>query len=256
MATATERVLEARYLGRISYRDALVLQEEARRRLLGGRDRGQATVPETLLLLEHDPVYTLGRNASEDDVVADGRWLEQMGIEVVESDRGGQVTYHGPGQLVAYPILDLTPDRRDVRRYVRDLGQAILDLLSDYGLTGQLGSSERIGVWVEGQKIASIGVHLKRWVTTHGLAVNVSTDLSSFSGIVPCGLHQVSMTSIEQLTGRQPPLADAAKRCARHLARTFGRRLEWPLGEPAAGRPSAETTRPKDDPPLAGSGYV
>ncbi len=163
--------------------------------------------PERLLLLEHPHVYTLGRNASEADILAGPDWLRAREIEVVECDRGGQVTYHGPGQLVGYPIVNLSPDRRDVRRYVRDLQQVLIRTLADYGITAEGRDGQAfVGVWAGEEKIASIGVHLSRWITTHGFALNVSTDLSYFAGIIPCGLHQVRMTSIERLTGRAPRL--------------------------------------------------
>lgn len=178
------------------------MQREARTRVLSGRGA------EELLLLEHDPVITLGRSAARRDVLAPSGWLAERGIEVVECDRGGQVTYHGPGQLVGYPILDLNPDRRDIRRYVGDLQEVLIRTLAELGVDSHPSPHpDQIGVWVGPLKIASIGVHLRRWVTTHGFALNVSTDLSHFDAIVPCGLTAVRMTSIERITGRRPSLA-------------------------------------------------
>ena len=213
------------YLGRVGYRRATRLQERLREAL---RDGGG---PEHLLLLEHPHVYTLGRSADPADIRASQAWLEARGVAVEESDRGGQVTYHGPGQLVGYPILDLDPDRRDVRRYVRDLQEVLVRTLAGLGVAaeGRTGQPE-IGVWVGDQKIASIGVHLSRWLTTHGFALNLATDLSYFAGIVPCGLGDVRMTSVERLTGRRPDLPAVAEACAGHFASVFDRRLA-PLGD-------------------------
>jgi lipoyl(octanoyl) transferase len=159
-------------------------------------------------------------------VLAGPEWLRAKGVEVAECDRGGQVTYHGPGQLVGYPIVNLSPDRRDVRRYVRDLQEVLVQTLADFGVMAEgRGEQALIGVWVGEEKIASIGVHLSRWITTHGFALNVSTDLSYFTGIIPCGLHQVRTTSIERLLGMAPPLPEVAASAARHFARIFDREL-------------------------------
>ncbi len=217
---ATRRRLRWGFLGRVPYQEAVALQLAARDALKRGVGE------ERLLLLEHPPVYTLGRNASAADVLADPAWLERRGIEIAHCDRGGQVTYHGPGQLVGYPILNLSPDRRDVRRYVRELAEVLVATLGDYGLAARRGEEQAlIGVWVGDAKVASIGVHLSRWLTTHGFALNVTTDLSHFAGITPCGLAGVKMASIESLTGRRPGLPEVAAVAARHLAATFGREL-------------------------------
>ena len=212
------RPLHWEFLGRVPYAEALALQLAARAALKSGEG------PERFLLLEHPHVYTLGRNASGADVLAGPEWLAVRGVEVVECDRGGQVTYHGPGQLVGYPVVNLSPDRRDVRRYVRDLQEVLIRTLAGYGITAEpREGQELIGVWVGEEKIASIGVHLSRWITTHGFALNVATDLSHFAGIIPCGLHGVGMTSIERLTGARPTLAAVAGVCARHFAAVFDR---------------------------------
>ena len=214
------RSLHWTWLGRIPYGEAVALQLAVREAVKSGE------APERFLLLEHPHVYTLGRNADGSDVLAGPDWLRARGVEIAECDRGGQVTYHGPGQLVGYPIVNLSPDRRDIRRYVRDLQEALIRTLAGYGIEGRPGEEAAfIGVWVGKAKIASIGVHLSRWVTTHGFALNVSTDLSYFSGIIPCGLNQVEMTSIEQLTGKAPTLPEVAADCARHLAEILGREL-------------------------------
>jgi lipoyl(octanoyl) transferase len=235
------------FLGRVEYRRASAMQLRIRRRL---RERAGS---EHLLLLEHPPVFTLGRNADASDVKASARWLAERGVAVEETDRGGQVTYHGPGQLVGYPIVNLDPDRRDVRRYVWDLQEVLIRLLADSGLAAtRKEGPENIGVWVGGngsrvamagrsdderdlggaarpgrsdRKIASIGVHISRWLTTHGFALNVATDLDYFQGIVACGLPQVHMTSIEEMTGRRDDLAEVARRCAGHFGRVFDREM-------------------------------
>jgi lipoyl(octanoyl) transferase len=229
------RELRWSFLGRIPYREAVALQGALRQELrnaarqavaAGSPAAGGGGRVEHLLLLEHPHVFTLGRNASEDDVLASAEWLARRGVEVVESDRGGQVTYHGPGQLVGYPILDLSPDRRDVRRYVRDLEEVLIRTLADYGIDAVVRpGTALIGVWVGGEKIAAIGVHLSRWITTHGFALNVATDLSLYAGIVPCGLRQESVTSMQRVLGAAPPLAAVAARLAGHFGEVFDRRL-------------------------------
>lgn len=228
------------FLGRVPYGEALELQLAAREAVKRGEGE------ERLFLLEHPHVYTLGRNASRADVLAPPEWLAARGVEVVECDRGGQVTYHGPGQLVGYPVVNLSPDRRDIRRYVRDLQEVLIRTLADYGVAAVPGQGqETIGVWTVGEepayepapepkKIASLGVHLSRWVTTHGFALNVTTDLSLFAGIIPCGLRAVRMTSIALETGRAPGLAEVAARVAAHFGQVFGREMV-PEGEETAG---------------------
>ena len=228
------RRLEVRFLGRIDYAAALELQLRRRDAILAGEGA------EALFLLEHEEVITLGRNADVGDVLAADRWLAEQGMAVLESDRGGQVTYHGPGQLVGYPVIDLKPDRRDVRRYVGDLLEVLARTLGDFGIDATPGTRERIGLWVGEAKIASVGVHLKRWVTTHGFALNVGTDLSRFQAIVPCGLDNVSMTSLRAVTGWSLDLAAVAERCAEHFAEVFGRRLVWRGSWPQSRQAGAE----------------
>ena len=227
----TRRIVDWQYLGRVGYGDATALQEEARRRLREAEGR------EKLILLEHPHVYTLGRSAGTDDILATPEWMRQRGVSVEMTDRGGQVTYHGPGQLVGYPIVNLDPDRRDIRRYVRDLQRVLVETLAEFGVEAYgEHRPERIGVWVGERKIASIGVHLSRWITTHGFALNVSTDLNYFAAIVPCGLQSVRMTSIADLTGESPDLEQVAGVASRVFGEVFDRRLDPPL---TAGR-SAE----------------
>jgi lipoyl(octanoyl) transferase len=217
---ALRRPLHLELPGRVPYGEALARQLAAAAAVKSG------TGPEHLFLLEHPHVFTLGRNATPGDILAGPEWLAERGVEVVECDRGGQVTYHGPGQLVGYPVLNLSPDRRDVRRYVRDLQETLIRTLADYGIAAEpRDGPEHIGVWVGEEKIASIGVHLSRWVTTHGFALNVATDLSYFAGIIPCGLKAVRMTSIERLLGTAPPIAEVAAAYARHFGAVFEREL-------------------------------
>jgi len=214
-----ERQLEWCFLGRVPYRIANDLQGRLRERLRRREGR------EVLLLLEHSHVYTLGRNASREDILVDREWLRSHDATVFESDRGGKVTYHGPGQLVGYPIIDLNPDRRDIRRYVRDLQEMLVLVLGDLGINAVPGTrSEEIGVWVGERKIASIGVHISRWITTHGFALNVNTDLSYFRAIIACGLQGLEMTSLETVTGTRLSLTEISLACARHFAEIFQRR--------------------------------
>jgi lipoyl(octanoyl) transferase len=219
-APAARRRARWAFLGRVPYAEAVALQQALREEV----KRGAAD--EHLLLLEHPHVYTLGRNASPADLLVGEEWLRARGILVAECDRGGQVTYHGPGQLVGYPILNLSPDRRDVRRYVRDLQEVLIRTLADLGIAAERRDGQAfIGVWAGEEKIASLGVHLSRWVTTHGFALNVTTDLSYFAGIVPCGLAGIGITSIEGLTGQRFEVSEIAARVARHFGEVFGRAM-------------------------------
>lgn len=220
MSGSWRRTVRWAYLGRVSYPDSETLQDRVRS---GLRSRAG---PEHLLLLEHPHVFTLGRNADGADVLAPRAWLESQGVEVHECDRGGQVTYHGPGQLVGYPVVDLDPDRRDLHRYMRDLQEVLIRTLAGFGVAARRREGkEHVGVWAGERKIASLGVHVKRWITTHGFALNVETDLSYFRRIVPCGLPRVEMASIRSLTGEAPALPEVAARVARHFADVFDREL-------------------------------
>ncbi len=242
------RELRWGFLGTVPYGPAVALQERLREELLLSR-RLPRRGADTLLLLEHPHVYTLGRTARTGELVADPAWLRERGVDVAETNRGGRSTYHGPGQLVGYPIVDLDPDRRDVRRYVRDLEEVLVRTLADYGVAAAPRQAQpEIGVWVGERKIGSLGVHLRRWVATHGFALNVTTDLSFFSGIVPCGLEGVEMTSIAALTGRRPPLPEVAARCTAHFAAVFDR---CPVEVPADQL--RETGRPAQDDPVVAS---
>jgi lipoyl(octanoyl) transferase len=201
-----------RQLGRIDYASALQLQQQL------ATDRKQGLVPDQLLLLEHPHVITLGRNGHMENLLADDDILARAGISFYPTDRGGDVTYHGPGQLVGYPILDLRDWKRDVGAYVRAVEETIIATLADYGI--EAGRIPKLtGVWVGERKIAAIGVHLSRWVTSHGFALNVSTDLSYFQYIVPCGLTK-PVTSMAAL-GVRASLDEVGAKLAVHFARIF-----------------------------------
>ncbi|MDX1632152.1 MAG: lipoyl(octanoyl) transferase LipB [Thermoanaerobaculia bacterium] len=206
------------WLGSMPFEEANRLQEELREEIKTGRGSDH------LLLLEHEPpVITLGRNANASELLADADWLRERGIEVVECDRGGQLTYHGPGQLIGWPVLNLSPDRRDVRRFVRDLQTVLVRVLHDHGVEAEGRPMPQVGVWTDAGKIASIGIHLSRWITTHGFALNVTTELDHFRGIVPCGLPEVEMVSLEGLAGEAPELPEVAETVVRHFGGVFQR---------------------------------
>jgi lipoyl(octanoyl) transferase len=222
------------FLGAVDYREGVVLQERCARGLKDGDE------PERLLLLEHPPVITLGRNAREIDLLVDAATLETRGIAVETTNRGGQVTYHGPGQLVGYPILNLHPDRRDVGRYLRDLEEILIRTLGHFGIEASR-KPALTGVWVGANKIASIGVHLSRWVTTHGFALNVATDLSHFSLIVPCGIRGLGVTSMERVLGRSIELGQVARILLSEFGAAFEREMveeEDPLRSLLVGEPA------------------
>lgn len=214
------KTVDVRQLGRIEYGQALALQAEA-------AERCRSTGAETLFLLEHDPVYTLGRNADPGEILFTPARRAVLGISLYETDRGGRATYHGPGQLVGYPILDLSPDRRDVRRYVRDLEESLIRTLADFGIDGKRSPlKDRVtSVWVGNDKIAAIGVHLSRWITTHGFALNVATNLEHFLGIIPCGIKDGGVTSMERVLGRGVDAAEVGCVFLGHFAEIFGRRI-------------------------------
>lgn len=179
-------------LGVMPYADALALQREAARARLSG-----AIADDLLLLVEHPPVITLGRSARAGNLLASPDLLAARGVELFEVERGGDITFHGPGQLVGYPIVDLTQHREDLHWYLRQLEEVMIRSLSACGILAARNPG-KTGVWVAGRKIASIGVHARQWVTWHGFALNVTTDLSYFDLIVPCGIHDVTMTSVER----------------------------------------------------------
>ena len=206
-------------LGTVDYAAGLALQHER----VAARKAG--SIPDTLLLLEHPHVYTLGRNAHRENVLVSPEFLRSRGAEVFETDRGGDVTYHGPGQLVGYPILDLTKHRRDIAWFMRSLEEVFIRVAADYGFqAGRVAGAT--GVWVGNEKLVAMGVHISRWVTSHGFAFNVNTDLRFFDWIVPCGLRDKGVTSIERLVGRLADMNLARERVVEHFGSVFGFDIE------------------------------
>jgi len=192
-------------------------------RLVAARKAG--AIPDVLLLCEHPHVITQGRNGRREHLLASQRVLDQMGVAFFETNRGGDITYHGPGQLVGYPILNLSEIRRDVGWYVCNLEEAMIRATGDYGIASRRVTG-KIGVWVENvwateEKLAAIGVHLSRWVTSHGFAYNVATDLRNFDLIVPCGISGRKATSLEKLLGRQVRVREVAGRITERLGETL-----------------------------------
>jgi len=224
----TDRSLLVHDLGRRPYGEVLELQ----RRLCRARQTGELA-EDLLLLVEHDPVVTLGRGTKETSLPLPPDALRQRGVEVFEVERGGDVTFHGPGQLVGYPILDLTHHRRDLHWYLRSVEAALIDALGALGI-GAERNPGLTGVWTGGRKIASIGIHVKQWVTFHGFALNVATDLSYFDFIVPCGIPDVVMTSVVRELGARAPADPAAATRAAVIA-AFGRTFER---RPRTGTPA------------------
>ncbi len=206
--------LLVRHLGRVPYAEGLQIQEQ----LVAERQAGR--IVDVLLLLEHDPVFTMGRNAQAENVLLSKDALEAKGFQLFETGRGGDVTYHGPGQVIGYPILELPPDRRDVHRYVRDLEEVMIRACADYGVAAtRIGG--KTGVWVGTEKVGAIGVRIARWVTSHGFALNVANDLEPFALIVPCGIRDHGVTSLARLVGRDVTSGEAADRLSVHFAEVF-----------------------------------
>ncbi len=201
--------------GIVRYRDALELQEE----LVVRRRAGD--IPDTLILLEHPHVITLGSSSDRAHVLVDDAERERLGIELFDAGRGGDVTYHGPGQLVVYPILDLKPDRKDLHAYLRDLETVLMRVVASYGIGSQQ-SDAGTGIWTESGKLAAIGVRVSSgWITSHGIALNVDSDLSYFDTIVPCGIHDRGVTSLERELGAAPSVGEVMDSFVRHFADFF-----------------------------------
>ena len=223
------RDLEIRRLGVVGYEEALAMQ----RALV--EERRADRVSDLLLLLQHPPVITLGvkGDGGRANIVVTDSHLESLGITIHETGRGGDVTYHGPGQIVGYPIIDLRPDRCDVHRYVRDVEEVMIRVCADYGV-----SAGRIkgltGAWVGADKIGAIGIRISRWITSHGFAFNVSTNLEHFRLIVPCGIVDRGVTSLERVTGTRIPIEDVEDAFVRRFAETFERAMT--SDSPAAAR--------------------
>lgn len=212
------RTLEIRRLGVVRYQDALDLQ----RGLVEERRAGR--VPDLLLLLQHSPVITLGvkGDGGRSNIVADASRLAELGIDISETGRGGDVTYHGPGQMVGYPIIDLRPDRCDVHRYVRDLEAVMIRVCADYGVSARP-LEGLTGAWIGDDKIGAIGVRISRWITSHGFAFNVNTNLDHFNLIVPCGISNRGVTSLERAVGRDISIAEVEDAMVRRFCEVFGR---------------------------------
>ena len=210
------RTIEVRRLGTVPYSDVLALQREL------VEERRANRVPDLLLLLQHPRVITFGvkGDGGRANVRATPGRLAELGIELSETGRGGDVTYHGPGQIVGYPILDLKPDRCDVHRYVRDLEDVMIRLCADYGVAaGRI--KGLTGTWVGNEKIGAIGVRISRWITSHGFAFNVTTNLDDFQLIVPCGIAGHGVTSLEKAIGRPLAIAEVEDRVIDHFAAVF-----------------------------------
>jgi lipoyl(octanoyl) transferase len=208
------RLCEVEQLGLVDYAEALRLQREK----VAARKAG--AIPDTLLLLEHPHVFTLGRNAKRQHLLIPDERVAALGAQVFETDRGGDITYHGPGQLVGYPMFDLAQHRRDIAWYMRSLEEVFIGVAREYGIeAGRLRGAT--GVWVGNDKLVAMGVHVSRWVTSHGFAFNVNTDLNYFGWIIPCGLLQKGVTSLEKLLGRPLEMEAVAERVIRHFGRVF-----------------------------------
>src|SRR5438093_4281894 len=210
------RTFEIRRLGVVPYADALEIQ----RALVEARRANR--VGDLLLFVDHPHVLTLGvrGDGGRSHILAPPEMLRARGIEIYETGRGGDITYHGPGQLVGYPIVDLKPDRCDVHRYVRDLEEVLIRTAADYGITARR-IDGLTGVWVEDEKLAAIGVRISRWVTSHGFALNVTTGLENFDLIVPCGIADRGVTSLSRLLSRPVDTQDAQDRIAAHFSDVF-----------------------------------
>jgi len=209
-----EMFCQVEQLGLVDYGEGLRLQHDR----VAARKAG--AIPDTLLLLEHPHVYTFGRNARREHLLISNEHVASVGAQVFETDRGGDITYHGPGQLVGYPILDLTRHRRDIAWYMRSLEEVFIRVAGEYGIgAGRIPGAP--GVWVDNDKLVAMGVHVSRWVTSHGFAFNVNTDLRYFGWIVPCGLRGKGVTSLGKLLRKHVRIEEVTERVVRHFAEVF-----------------------------------
>jgi lipoyl(octanoyl) transferase len=214
-------LVRASWLGSEPYREVWDLQAD----LVGEVREGRA--PDTLLLLEHPHVFTLGKAAIADHLLWDEGERAQRDVDVIWSDRGGEATYHGPGQLVGYPILDLAHFELTIPQYLEKLEESLIDYLAELGIASEPGGPGLTGVWTRGEKVAAIGIKLNRSVVSHGFALNLTTDLEYFDGIIPCGHAEKRPTSVEELTGHRISTEDAALDYARHFGRIFDAEMTW-----------------------------
>ncbi|MCF8412013.1 MAG: lipoyl(octanoyl) transferase LipB [Melioribacteraceae bacterium] len=202
-------------LGEISYKQAWDLQKEV------FDLRVKKEIGDTFFMLEHPNTYTLGKTASKSNLVGDAEFLEKNKISVFEIDRGGDITYHGPGQIVGYPILDLNDWQKDTHKYLRAIEQLIIDTCSDFGI--EAGRNEKYtGVWIENRKIAAIGIKVSRWITMHGFAFNVNTDLGLFNGIIPCGINDKEVTSLQKELGGRIEISEVKAKLLKNFKTVFG----------------------------------
>ncbi|WPX09476.1 lipoyl(octanoyl) transferase LipB [Anaerocellum danielii] len=209
------------YLGKVEYQEALSIQENI------WSLRVEKKIDDTLLLLEHPPVITMGRRGSKKNILVSEEFLEKIGVKVFEVSRGGDVTYHGPGQLVGYPIFDLALTDRDIKKFVYLLEEVFIRLLKDqFGIKAHRDENKYTGVWVENNKIVAIGIAVKKWVTMHGFAFNVNTNLDHFLWIVPCGLRDRGVTSLERLVGSKVLFEDVMNKVQTYFGDVFGKSLK------------------------------
>lgn len=231
------RELAIYWLGRTNYKNALHLQEQQL------QARIKSEIPDSLYLLEHDPVITLGLSTKPEHLLLDRETLQQRGIEVFKVNRGGDVTYHAPGQLVAYPVINLNPDRRDVRRYVWNLEEVMLRITAAYGVSGR-----RIpgfnGAWIENRKIGAVGVRIKKWVTMHGFSFNVTNDLHPYDFIIPCGIRDKTVTSLQNELHRWIDIGEVVQLTARVFSEVFERQISWQSVEEPLARIDRQTLGP------------
>jgi len=222
------RACQVSWLGRMDYQQAWDLQTKL------VRERARGLIPDQLLLLEHPHVFTFGRRGRTENVLSSDEEIAAAGAQLIHSDRGGDVTYHGPGQLVGYPILYLEENERDVPGYVRRLEEAIIRTLAGFGINAGR-EPEFPGVWVGEEKIAAVGVKISEWVTLHGFALNVTTDMSFFRHIIPCGIVGKGVTSMERLLPSAPPMAEVCERFVARFGEVYGREMRWAEATPPAG---------------------
>lgn len=201
-------------LGFVDYKKTWDFQKE----LLN--ERKNNLIDDTLLLLEHPHTYTLGKTANKNNLIGSEDFLSKKSISIFEIDRGGDITYHGPGQLVGYPIINLTDWQQDTHKYLRALEEAIIKTIAEFGITGER-NDKFTGVWINERKIAAIGIKVSRWITMHGFALNCNTDLSFYDGIIPCGIKDKAVTSIEKEIGQKISMNDLKEKFVKHFVEVF-----------------------------------